>query len=195
MNKERFNKYYKNESEFIYTVSKEHLYNLKELISILNDNYKNNKCLGIDNLSNDIFQWTLSESLVLKSYALLEKTMIKLCRLCETLLEIDLGVEDLYGKGIVRSATYLEKVIGFDNVKSNKWNEIKQWGRIRNLIIHNGGEVDNTEVNKIKTTVYVDEDIFGNFISIDYRDVLSFIDVLESYLEYLFSLEPKSDKK
>ncbi|MBW2035450.1 MAG: hypothetical protein JRI94_18075 [Deltaproteobacteria bacterium] len=88
-----------------------------------------------------------------------EHELDKLCILYRSEKSFKLAFTDLSGKGIDRSANYLEKVAGIDTHKTSKeWNEIKKIQKIRNVIVHQDGRLYDYQENPIKAAIdYVNE--------------------------------------
>jgi len=71
-----------------------------------------------------------------------EHELDKLCLLYQSEKAFRLGLSDLKGKAIDRSAAYLEKVVGLNVCRtSQEWIEIKNIQMVRNALVHNGRRV------------------------------------------------------
>ncbi|MGC2698116.1 MAG: hypothetical protein WA738_20195 [Candidatus Angelobacter sp.] len=115
--------------------------------------YRNTKKRGA-HLGLDEDSWDLQEvfeeyfptlqrrSALLTVWGFLEHELDALCLLYQSEKGFKLAFSDLAGKGIDRSATYLEKVAGLLGLKSSReWNALKEIQNIRNLIAHNDGRL------------------------------------------------------
>ena len=71
-----------------------------------------------------------------------EHELDKLCQQFQVEKAFSLSLSDLAGSGIARSTNYLEKVAGIDAHKtSREWNQIKNIQKVRNLIVHQDGQL------------------------------------------------------
>ena len=97
-----------------------------------------------------------------------------------------LALSDLNGKGVDRSTNYLEKVAGLDVHKTSKeWNHIKKIQKIRNLIVHQGGKLQDQHGNPIKDTIeYIDQmdSLSGEHEVVINKGFLAY--VVDSYKQY-----------
>lgn len=83
-------------------------------------------------------------SALLTIWAFLEHELNALCSLYQSERGFQLTFSDLSGKGIDRSAAYLEKVAGLHGIKSSpEWNDLKTIQNIRNLLAHNDGRLQD----------------------------------------------------
>lgn len=97
-----------------------------------------------------------SALLTLSGY--IEHELDKLCTLYQSEKLYALTLSDLTGKGIDRSASYLEKVAGINMHKqSTEWNEIKAIQKVRNIIVHRNGKLCDYQGNPTKAVIdYID---------------------------------------
>lgn len=83
-----------------------------------------------------------------------EHELDKLCMLYKSEKSFKLALSDIKGKGLDRSTTYLEKVASIDVHKtSNEWNQIKNIQKIRNVIVHQDGQLRDRGGDKIKAAI------------------------------------------
>lgn len=76
-------------------------------------------------------------------YATFEASLNSLCNVVKRRLRSSLSFKDMNGAGYERAKTYLSKVGGVENVfSSDMWERARRLGRIRNLIAHTQGIVD-----------------------------------------------------
>jgi hypothetical protein len=161
--------------------------------------YRNSKLSGEHRgLDND--SWDLQEifeeyfpslqrrSALLTIWAFLEHELNALCSLYQLEKGFQLTFSDLSGKGIDRSAAYLEKVAGLHGLKdSPEWNDLKAIQNIRNLIAHNDGRLRDP-LGKPKDAILRDMNKLG-FLSGQHELRLAegflskVVDVCESYFK------------
>jgi hypothetical protein len=115
--------------------------------------YRNNKKCGahmglgeeswdLQEVFEEYFPSLQRRSALLTVWSFLEHELDALCSLYQSEKGLKLAFSDLAGKGIDRSATYLEKVAGLLGLKSSReWNDLKEIQNIRNLIAHNDGRL------------------------------------------------------
>ena len=54
--------------------------------------------------------------------------------------------KDLKGQGIARAKIFLSKVVGIKKVfDSPEWNEIQNYSKVRNILVHTSGKLDLTQ--------------------------------------------------
>ena len=83
-----------------------------------------------------------------------EHELDKLCMQYQSEKSFKVALTDIIGKGIDRSTTYLEKVVGIDVHKtSEEWNHIKMIQKIRNVIVHQDGKLHNPQGKSIKAVI------------------------------------------
>jgi hypothetical protein len=115
-------------------------------------NYKNAKQLGghrglddgwdLDNIFGEYFPSLQRRSAFLTVWSYLEHQLDQLCLFYQSEKKFRLSFMDLSGKGIDRSAGYLEKVAGLQGLKaSEEWDLLKTLQRIRNVIAHDDGKL------------------------------------------------------
>ena len=76
-------------------------------------------------------------------YATFEASLNSLCNVVKRRLKSSLSFKDMNGAGYERARTYLSKVGGVEKVfSSHTWERARQLGKIRNLIAHSQGRVD-----------------------------------------------------
>ena len=106
-----------------------------------------------------------SALLVVSGY--FEHELDKLCKLYQYEKSFKLALSDISGKGIDRSASYLEKVAGLDIHKTSKeWNHIKKIQKIRNVIVHQDGKLHDHQGNPIMAAI----DYINQMDSLDGED-------------------------
>ena len=92
----------------------------------------------------DNFPIILNNSSFLFSYSLLERYLREVSNFIREQYNYQITCSDLKGQGITLYKNYLKKYSGFafpDN--SQYWQDINRYNELRNIIIHNAGEIDN----------------------------------------------------
>ena len=98
----------------------------------------------LDSIFGEYFPNLQRRSAFLTVWSFLEHQLDQLCMLSQAEKGFELSFMDLSGKGIDRSASYLEKVVGFQGLKnSQQWSVLKTLQRIRNVIAHDDGNLRN----------------------------------------------------
>lgn len=92
-----------------------------------------------------IFLRTFRYSAVVGIYSLLETSMNSLCSILKQMKGINIEIEEIKGDGIERAKTYLIKTCGIKfPERSHAWPEIQKLNKIRNCIVHAGGDIWRT---------------------------------------------------
>jgi acyl carrier protein phosphodiesterase len=88
-----------------------------------------------------------------------EHELDKLCSLYRSEKGLGLALSDLKGSGIDRSTSYLQKVVGLNVQKtSEEWDRIKKLRRVRNVIVHQGGRLRDSEGKPLEDVIgYISE--------------------------------------
>lgn len=96
----------------------------------------------LDNIFGEYFPSLQRRSAFLTMWSYLEHQLDQLCLFYQSEKKFRLSFMDLSGKGIDRSAGYLEKVAGLEGLKaSEEWDVLKTLQRIRNVIAHDDGRL------------------------------------------------------
>jgi uncharacterized protein YutE (UPF0331/DUF86 family) len=93
----------------------------------------------------------LRKSFFISLYTFLETRLNQECvRRAKYSIDTTIALSDLYGRGIDRAKTYLVKVLGstFPFGTSQEWEEIKQYAKLRNSIVHNDGKIKKYNLQK-----------------------------------------------
>ncbi len=144
---------------------------------------------GLDNRSWDLqgifceyFPSLQRRSALLTICGYFEHQLDKLCMQYQSEKSFKLALSDINGKGIDRSATYLEKVAGIDVHKtSNEWNQIKKIQKIRNVIVHQDGKLHDHQGNPIKAaTDYINQ--------VEFLDGEDEVQVNKGFLKYVVDI-------
>jgi hypothetical protein len=92
-------------------------------------------------------------SLFVTNYSFLEFQLLLTCNSLQSTQDFPIKLSDLRGEGIFLAKNYLKKVVGLSDFpdQTAQWNEICQYNRIRNFIIHNNSRLNDSEgANAIK---------------------------------------------
>ncbi len=128
------------------------------------------------------------DSLVLSIYSYIEKQMLFVCHKLET--DQVIKVKDIYGNGVFKYRTYLEKVIGGDFSEVQKeWELLMKFNKIRNFLVHDDGfrliPKSNTE---LKNCLFH----FAPSIQLtDHRDQIGFVFTDSKFLKDFCALGAK----
>ncbi|WP_342468343.1 hypothetical protein NSS78_08560 [Bacillus sp. FSL W8-0920] len=131
----------------------------------------------------------LRQNTFLQIYFLFENYLNKKCELCQEILDIDVGLKDIEGRGIKRAKIYLTKhgqITG--PFSSHLWRDISNYGKARNAIAHANSTAKNTE-GEIKSLPgliisYKNSEIFTftldeTFVPSCLKTVRDFVDLLK----------------
>jgi hypothetical protein len=105
---------------------------------------------------SDIFPNILRLSFFVTCYSLLESRLLMLCKNLQAEKKRQIGPRDLRDEGIFAAKIYLKRVIGIDFPDQKRpWQEIVEYNRIRNIIVHEYGRVNlkNDNGQKVKSFV------------------------------------------
>lgn len=101
----------------------------------------------------DYFPNLQRASAVITLFAFFERELEDLCNLIQSIEGYRMNVRDVYGGGIERAMTYLEKVCGIDTGRGSKeWAEVKAIQLVRGLLAH-GGRADLEQNKKLKDAI------------------------------------------
>ena len=144
---------------------------------------------------SEVFPNTLRSSLFVTCYSLLEHELVGLCEYLQREHNYSIKVTDLRGKGIFGAQTYLKKVVGIDFPdQTSSWTDIVVYNRIRNFIVHNNGQLDDSnQAKKLESFINAKPSI-----SLDQLKYIQFskdfcpevIGTLESFFDELFKILP-----
>jgi hypothetical protein len=135
----------------------------------------------------DVFPSLLHNSLFIAIYSYLESTLGNLARKMERSNPQDVAMEDIQQSVIDRYRKYLKKFQGIDFPdQSREWGRIRAYQKIRNVIVHNGGRVDDSHkhakcirnfIGQNSDLVLIDQDQ----VYVTRQGNLDFIDILEVF--------------
>ncbi len=101
-----------------------------------------------------LYPGTVRHSLFIALYQQFEFTINQVCVELEKDFPNNIKVSDLKDRGISRSHTYLQKVVGIsDPFELGAWNKIKDLNDLRNLSVHNDGRIRESQISKDTKTV------------------------------------------
>lgn len=110
------------------------------------DNYEKH-CIERDTAA---FPTALFSALFVTAYHFFEHDLNEVYRLVESERGAPKFADFKGGKGIQRAKQYLRKAAQLDFPSdSANWHKIVNYGRVRNLIAHNGGRLDESEPSKV----------------------------------------------
>jgi hypothetical protein len=103
-------------------------------------------------------------------------------------LKLLISVDDLKNKGVLRSINYLSKLVLIPNIKSiEHYDLITHWNRIRNIIAHDTGIVN--EPNQWKSikrlNLITSNSEEENRVSLTFDNCKDFYDTVFEYLYFL----------
>lgn len=102
----------------------------------------------LTNLQNRVFY----NSLLTTTYSFLEYALTEYCRMLENYIEADIGPYHSYNKdkGIDKSKAYLRDAFEINISEEKEWSQLKTYGKVRNLIIHNDGNIIKNSEKALK---------------------------------------------
>lgn len=138
---------------------------------------------------NKIFPQTLRTSLFTTIYSYFEHRLNEACRILKRQTNQQLDIKDITGQGIVRAQSYLKKVMNVDFPdNSQQWNDIMGYNVIRNLIVHNDGELgDNETSKKVKAFVQgkTSVQIIDDKLQLQQEFCIGFIKTINGFMDSL----------
>ncbi|MEX0050240.1 hypothetical protein AB2T85_06285 [Clostridium butyricum] len=133
-------------------------------------------------------------SLIITLVSMLEESFNTLCRAYQLMKKYNITYKDIHGQGIERAVLYLELVVGIKGIKNDiQWEYIRTIRDARNMIVHNGGNVDKSQIDKYnKHGFYIDEET--NKLFFEYSDVVKIYEVIVDFIDRVFKIEPEVEK-
>jgi hypothetical protein len=137
----------------------------------------------------------LRQSIFSSSYFLFETILDSLANYLQEKYLIEISPSDLRHNGIIRSKVYCKKVVGISFPDGSKeWQMIKRYNQIRNIIVHQSGEIGYEKIEKIESLV---NEIPG--LTIDHNQNLRMDDnfclgvlkTIDNFMKDLFSILDK----
>jgi len=139
----------------------------------------------------------LRYSLFVHSYRLLERKLLEIAIHYQQTGHLDLSPSELSDKGIEQARTYLKKVASVQFPETESWQDITTLQLIRNLIVHNEGELrKNHEKERRKITGFVkkwkgDVAIEGDSIGLSQTFVFHVLHTVNAFFKELFAKLPE----
>lgn len=101
----------------------------------------------LTHLQNRVFY----NSLLTTTFSFLEYALVEYCRMLENYIEVDIEPYHSYkkNKGIDKSKAYLKEAFEINISDEKEWSELKTYGKVRNLIIHNDGNIINNSTKEL----------------------------------------------
>ncbi|WP_372643471.1 hypothetical protein [Ancylomarina sp.] len=142
----------------------------------------------------DTYIELLMNSTFITTFSLFESSFHRICEYLQN--DNQLTLSDFKGiGGIDKYRKYIEKIVELDLTSLNqKWVTIKNYGKVRNLIIHNSANFKKDKSKKLEEQEMYSFITFnpsiqlktfrkGNFYINDHKFINDFCDIGESYLE------------
>ena len=99
---------------------------------------------------HEVHPYLLYSSFLVSWYSLVERELYGLCDFYCSQTDDLLRYKDLAGQGIRRAQLFFKKVAKID-MEEEQWNELTQRaGKIRNCIVHRGGELLDDEIKQLR---------------------------------------------
>ncbi|OKL37008.1 hypothetical protein [Domibacillus mangrovi] len=138
---------------------------------------------GLHLLLEPIILPSIANAMFLAIYGDFEAFLNRICVVHRSNNSYTLGYRDLYGNGIERAVTYLNKVVGLKDIKKSiEWNDLRDWNKIRNILVHNNGvtrdEKDAEAMRKLK----IKADNEYNRVSMSIEDLDRFHNLIVQFL-------------
>ncbi|MFL8134474.1 hypothetical protein Q3258_16865 [Clostridioides difficile] len=155
------------------------------------DIYRSSKALDNQCLHNSRVVPLAYTSILLMMVSSLEEAFNCLCRTYHIKNKYSIEYTDLYGQGLERAITYLDKVVGIKGIKQERnWSFIVKVRDIRNAVVHNGGRVKKDKVNKyIESGFYIREE--DNQVMFDYEMIVKIYDEIMEFIDNVFRKTPQ----
>ncbi len=182
-----------NKNEFL-----EDLYNYYPKQENESDFIKNELMKGIKYQYNyeikENLQQVLWSSLFITTYSFFETSLSYMCKYYAENANCSIKLNDIYGKGFLRSRTYFKKVmnINFPDDKPS-WSHIVKYNRIRNILAHNDGYIEKPEDVRMLEAYVKNEKtltINNNFITLSFDFIVTAISIYSDFFVELMDVLP-----
>lgn len=140
----------------------------------------------------DVFAQVLRRSLFISAYGIIEQSLDQICINLQKERNYRVLLSDLKDRGIMRSKTYLVKVVGFSfSETAAEWQRIKAYQDLRNYLAHSGPALDRGDpseqlLKKLKglkgLDLYEEIDMEPEFLHYVVQDFQSFLNEVYAYL-------------
>ena len=92
----------------------------------------------------------LRSSFLVAVCAFVEESVTGRCRMVKKGKQLNLALNDLHGDVLTKARKYLKDYADVWSSKSERvWQHIREYGKLRNCVVHNGGMLKNRGVNDI----------------------------------------------
>lgn len=139
--------------------------------------------------SEQQFPNTVRNAFFMSCYTQLETYLNVICRNCQLDQNLKISFEDMAQNGIARAMLYFEKALNLELPDKKNWSKIQQYRQLRNIIVHNGGRVEERELKKIKKILgdvsWVHLDTF-NHLKLERNFNLEFISLQIEFLREIY---------
>ena len=155
-----------------------------------------NFCSGEYWQLTEVFPHIFRSSLFVTCYSFFEHELNELCGYFHKHQSCPIKINDLKGDGIFRAKIYLKKVVGIEFPdQSTSWEDIVDYNKIRNIIVHNNGKLDDSQKSKrIEEFIKKKSSIKLNnlkFIKFNDNFSLEIISTIKEFLDELIKVIPK----
>ena len=135
------------------------------------------------------------QSYLLSLYSVVESSLDQYCEVCQSNINLKIGLEDLKDKGITRAINYLEKVVEVDNIKSdNRWAKMKLINELRNDFIHRAGYLKEIKkINKYKAELGIE--VVDGKIYLLYEDIINIYTHIDEFIKFVFTRDLVNSSK
>jgi hypothetical protein len=86
----------------------------------------------------------LRASLFATGYGVLEHFLVSICKQCQPHVRGP-HLKDLRGEGIIRAQLYLEEVAQVPWPATQEWQDLTEYGLLRNALVHAGGDLSQSD--------------------------------------------------
>jgi hypothetical protein len=147
----------------------------------------------LENIFTEYFPSIQRRSAFLSLYGFLEHELDNLCALFKKTENLKVDLRESNHWGIERSIKYLEIVAGLTiDTGNDKWGKVKSINKIRNLLIHNDGKLDDIDGNpkkKERNILKQNKYLSGDYEIIFSKGYLSFVlKTFNDFFKYLDEL-------
>jgi len=133
------------------------------------------------------FSNIVRKSLFLSAYNFLEALLNWGCNFREEKWNLNISLNDLNGKGVNRARKYLIKVMNIGFPDAPHWQEIQNYNKLRNCIVHNDGKLVGTSDEEVLKK-YIEN---NSYLKIDFGEVF----IERGFCENVFETIEKFSKQ
>lgn len=140
----------------------------------------------------------LSYSLVTLLHSVVETQLLALSKRLRP-DEQPFKVDDLRGRPIKQSRTYLSRVVKLDVASDHEWERLRDLAKIRNIIVHRGGlvgadEKQREQVNKLVKKYSPRLKIDIGYLEVSLALCRQFLDAIEAFFRRIFKIAGLSER-